>query len=719
MRRASTPHASTDYSSQSPSAPFSSVSIRPQYNQRGNTLIAEEPSPSATPTLALMNCGAHAEDTSSAVDSSAANSVLEESTHNFLNLNGSRFFQAGRASAPPQLFESQSTRNRNTIRPQITPFSSSIASNSSRTPIPSFSPGKFSGQMSLSSTPALEAENVVEDPAFKELESFIWEENKSNDQKAMYPSRALAIFGLAGLQLSEVKPTLEAFGSLLYLRSECFASKGILLIAYHDLRSSRHAAGELKVYLQQMINGGGQKTSDIKVMYCLSLTSSSERDDSTLVISNLPPSVREHSVRDLLETSFGALRSVHREPAGCYIAEFFDLQDASQALLEIESTMPWGESAVVSTKLRQDFERNKGKKLFALIGRWRQQNNQNAHAPVSGERPGPPAADMHGVPSTISARVPHAPSSQDGQTYSTASASQSVAYHPAAQVVVGPDGQYSYIVVQQPHGYPPAQYGNGVPQMQHAQHVVNGPHGTYMAGQQNFDGHGYWLQQPHPAIHNAHGASYLPGSNAHNVISHQAIPNPNQQHSGHPIPTYAPTMTGHSHVVDSSVSSGNASTGNRSVVPPNQDDSNKQLSLSIHAVKQGLDTRTSLMVRNIPNKYTQSMLLSEFGGSGHGPGKIDFFYLPIDFRNKCNRGYAFVNFFDYRDIISFYDNYNGKSWKIFKSEKICCITYARIQGKDGMMKKFQNSALMEKDQAYRPLVFSPNGDLLEENQSAS
>ncbi len=105
------------------------------------------------------------------------------------------------------------------------------------------------------------------------------------------------------------------------------------------------------------------------------------------------------------------------------------------------------------------------------------------------------------------------------------------------------------------------------------------------------------------------------------------------------------------------------------------------------------------------------MLLSEFKESNHGPGTIDFFYLPIDFRNKCNRGYAFVNFVNYRDIVTFYDAYNGKGWKTFKSDKICEITYARIQGKSSMMKRFQNSALMDKDPEYRPVVFNANGEV--------
>jgi len=103
------------------------------------------------------------------------------------------------------------------------------------------------------------------------------------------------------------------------------------------------------------------------------------------------------------------------------------------------------------------------------------------------------------------------------------------------------------------------------------------------------------------------------------------------------------------------------------------------------------------------------MLISEFTENDHGPGVIDFFYLPIDFKNRCNRGYAFINFVDYQDILKFHRQYYGKHWRTFNSDKMCDITYARIQGKAAMLKRFENSALMEKDEEYKPLVFVSNG----------
>lgn len=113
------------------------------------------------------------------------------------------------------------------------------------------------------------------------------------------------------------------------------------------------------------------------------------------------------------------------------------------------------------------------------------------------------------------------------------------------------------------------------------------------------------------------------------------------------------------------------------------------------------------MIRNIPNKYSQMAVLEEI--NEHFFGCFDFFYLPIDFKNKCNVGYAFINFIEYRDLVPFFCKYNGRRWNNFNSEKVCAISYARIQGKASMIGRFQNSSLMEKDGEYRPLLFQSSG----------
>lgn len=151
--------------------------------------------------------------------------------------------------------------------------------------------------------------------------------------------------------------------------------------------------------------------------------------------------------------------------------------------------------------------------------------------------------------------------------------------------------------------------------------------------------------------------------------------------------------------------------GNRMVMSKrfHVDVNSSPLILDIESVKSGLDQRTSLMIRNIPNKYKQQSLLSEFQRTGHGPDKIDFFYLPIDFKNKCNRGYAFVNFVDVEDIVSFYNTYHEQPWKVFNSEKICVVMYARIQGKEAFLKRFEHSEILGKDCEYHPLSFVSHG----------
>ena len=105
--------------------------------------------------------------------------------------------------------------------------------------------------------------------------------------------------------------------------------------------------------------------------------------------------------------------------------------------------------------------------------------------------------------------------------------------------------------------------------------------------------------------------------------------------------------------------------------------------------------KTTLMIKNIPNRYTKEMMLETIDKKFKDA--YDFFYLPIDFDNNCNVGYAFINFVDLRYIEGFHNEFNGTHWSNFKSDKICEITYARIQGKDDCNQHFKDSSLMKQE----------------------
>jgi len=88
------------------------------------------------------------------------------------------------------------------------------------------------------------------------------------------------------------------------------------------------------------------------------------------------------------------------------------------------------------------------------------------------------------------------------------------------------------------------------------------------------------------------------------------------------------------------------------------------------------DGRTTVMIKNIPNKYDMKQMLKEI--NERHKDRFDFFYLPIDYGNHCNVGYAFINFLHAAFILDFYRDYNGKGWPNYNSEKICDLKYGRI-----------------------------------------
>eukprot|EP00918_Siedleckia_nematoides_P095644 GHVU01209911.1.p1 GENE.GHVU01209911.1~~GHVU01209911.1.p1 ORF type:complete len:350 (-),score=48.09 GHVU01209911.1:964-2013(-) len=123
------------------------------------------------------------------------------------------------------------------------------------------------------------------------------------------------------------------------------------------------------------------------------------------------------------------------------------------------------------------------------------------------------------------------------------------------------------------------------------------------------------------------------------------------------------------------------------------------------------NNNTTVMLRNIPNKYTQTMLLHEVDGKDDKrdgfSGLYDFFYIPIDFRNKCNVGYAFINFITAHYASIFFEKFNGYKLNGFRSSKVCEVSWGRVQGLAANVEQYRNSAVMTvQEENYKPQIFS-------------
>ena len=110
------------------------------------------------------------------------------------------------------------------------------------------------------------------------------------------------------------------------------------------------------------------------------------------------------------------------------------------------------------------------------------------------------------------------------------------------------------------------------------------------------------------------------------------------------------------------------------------------------------------MIKNIPNKYSFKSLLDEI--NSQFKNKFDVLYLPLDNSNDCNLGFAFINFINPMHIIQFYDNLRGKKWKKFKSDKICELVYAKVQGKQNLIKHIEKSVVVKVTEEKKPFVIS-------------
>lgn len=122
---------------------------------------------------------------------------------------------------------------------------------------------------------------------------------------------------------------------------------------------------------------------------------------------------------------------------------------------------------------------------------------------------------------------------------------------------------------------------------------------------------------------------------------------------------------------------------------------------SVMAFPAGREPVTTVMLRNIPQKFDREVLMADLDSRGFQLA-YDFLYLPVDFNTNNSMGYAFINFVSEAAVASFRQAYSGLRLSD-ESAKICEVADAKTQGKDKNIEYYRNSSVMGNDEKYHPV----------------
>ena len=121
-----------------------------------------------------------------------------------------------------------------------------------------------------------------------------------------------------------------------------------------------------------------------------------------------------------------------------------------------------------------------------------------------------------------------------------------------------------------------------------------------------------------------------------------------------------------------------------------------------------ISSATTLMIRNIPTRFTSTSFLDVLMECGFS-GTFDFFYLPMDFRTGKNMGYAFLNFTLPYFAQLFAHLFHGTRLGFTTSSKVLHISTSRRQGLVENIELFRNSDLLSSESfpCFKPFVLVP------------
>ena len=112
----------------------------------------------------------------------------------------------------------------------------------------------------------------------------------------------------------------------------------------------------------------------------------------------------------------------------------------------------------------------------------------------------------------------------------------------------------------------------------------------------------------------------------------------------------------------------------------------KTMTVSPKNIMLGLDKRTSIIIKNIPEYITSEQfkkILLYFNQP------FDFFYIPLKIRTRKNLRVAFVNVIKSNQIVPIYMGLLYKTKFIYHNPDIGMeICYSKVQGKNQLIQRF-------------------------------
>jgi hypothetical protein len=114
---------------------------------------------------------------------------------------------------------------------------------------------------------------------------------------------------------------------------------------------------------------------------------------------------------------------------------------------------------------------------------------------------------------------------------------------------------------------------------------------------------------------------------------------------------------------------------------------------------------TTMMIRNIPRRYSQEFLLMDLHDLGFD-GTFDFLHIPTDNTTLACVGYAFVNFIEpcwAEQCIHAFKDYKFKRHSRGMS-KVAKVSVAHLQGAEKNLQNYEDSVMVSKNEMQRPLV---------------